>query len=179
MVIEPMSDRDCRKLLARTSLGRLGCSVDNQPYVVPVHVDYYDGFLYGFSMLGQKIEWMRINPLVCVEFDELVTRRQWETVVVFGAYEELIDRPDNADSRKEAQRLFLRRPVWWEPATVPLTGRPRHSPVLFRILIDHMTGRRARLEADETPNPAGRRSRSAQSHWLGRAARGIRPRARG
>jgi nitroimidazol reductase NimA-like FMN-containing flavoprotein (pyridoxamine 5'-phosphate oxidase superfamily) len=179
MVIEPMSDRDCRTLLARTSFGRLGCSVDNQPYVVPVHVDYYDGFLYGFSMLGQKIEWMRINPLVCVEFDELVTRRRWETVVVFGVYEELTEKPDNVDSRKEAQRLFLRRPVWWEPATVPLAGRPPRSPVLFRILIDHMTGRRARLEADETPNLAGRKSRSVRSRWRGRAARRIHPHATG
>jgi hypothetical protein len=52
MLIDQMSDRECRELLARTNLGRLACSFHDQPYVVPIHVDYFDGFLYCFSPLS-------------------------------------------------------------------------------------------------------------------------------
>jgi nitroimidazol reductase NimA-like FMN-containing flavoprotein (pyridoxamine 5'-phosphate oxidase superfamily) len=149
MVIERMSDRECRDLLARTHVARLGCSLDNQPYVVPIHVDYYDGFLYGFSTLGQKIDWMRANPLVCVEMDELTARREWESVVVVGIYEELTDTPKNAPARGVAQSLFQRHPLWWEPARVPVAGEPPRSPILFRVLIQSLSGRRARPEGEE------------------------------
>ena len=79
MVIEEMTDRECRAILAGTNLARLACALNNQPYIVPIHVDFYDAFLYGFAMLGQKIEWMRQNPLVCLEFDEITARNQWGT----------------------------------------------------------------------------------------------------
>ena len=139
MGIERMSDRECKELLARTNVARLGCSLNNQPYVVPIHVDYYDGFLYGFSTLGQKIDWMRANPLVCVEMDELTSRRDWESDVVLGVYEELTDAPERAPTRNVAERLFQRHPVWWEPATVPVAGQRPRSPILFRVLIQHLT----------------------------------------
>jgi nitroimidazol reductase NimA-like FMN-containing flavoprotein (pyridoxamine 5'-phosphate oxidase superfamily) len=172
MVIESMSDRECRELLARTHIARLGCSLDNQPYVVPIHVDYYDGCLYGFSMLGQKIEWMRANPLVCVEVDDLTTRRDWESVVVLGVYEELGD-PRFALARSDAESLFQRHPVWWEPATVPLSGRQSRSPIVYRILINSMSGRRARREDDEMQSVADASRGTRRPQWLTEVLRRI------
>jgi nitroimidazol reductase NimA-like FMN-containing flavoprotein (pyridoxamine 5'-phosphate oxidase superfamily) len=151
MFIEPMSDRECRELLSRGNVARLACSFENQPYVVPVHVDYYDGFLYGFSATGQKIDWMRANPRVCVEMDELTSRRCWESVIIFGEYEELTDTPEYAHARSDAQSLFQRHPVWWEPATVPIAGHHSGPSILFRVLIRHMSGRRARADSEEAP----------------------------
>ena len=72
-----MTDLDCRALLAKTNLARLACALDNQPYIVPVQVDLHDAYLYGFATLGRKIEWMRQNPLVCLEFDDITTPKQW------------------------------------------------------------------------------------------------------
>ena len=43
MVIEEMTDRECRALLAGTNLARLACALNNQPYIVPIHVDFNDG----------------------------------------------------------------------------------------------------------------------------------------
>lgn len=151
MVIEEMSDRECHAMLARTHLARLACALDGQPYIVPIHIDYYDAYLYGFATLGQKIEWMRQNPLVCVELDELITHEQWATVVVFGRYEELPDLPGYEYDRSLAERLFQRHPLWWEPASVPLAGHPPRTRIPFRILISRMTGRQARPDAPEAP----------------------------
>jgi len=172
MVIEEMTDRECRAMLAGTNVARLACALDNQPYIVPVHVDFYDAFLYSSATLGQKVEWMRQNPLVCLEIGELSAHQQWATVVVFGQYEELPDIPQYKYARSVAERLFQRHPVWWEPAAVPLAGHPPRARILFRILISHMTGRRASPEAPEAPHrlgdaPDARRSRGV-SHVLRR-----------
>ena len=67
---------------------------NNQPYVVPIYFAYEPDRLYGFSTVGQKVEWMRDNPLVCVEADEVRAHNEWASVVVLGRYEELSDRPD-------------------------------------------------------------------------------------
>jgi hypothetical protein len=151
MVIEEMTNRECRAILSRTNLARLACALSNQPYIVPIHVEFDDDFLYGFATVGQKIEWMRQNPLVCLEIDELTTDRQWASVVIFGVYEELPDTPEYEYPRRIAEGLFQRHPAWWEPASVPLAGHEQRSRVVFRILISRMSGRRAGPGAPETP----------------------------
>ena len=94
MVIHEMTEGECRAMLAGRHVAHLACALNNQPYVVPIHVDFYDAYLYGFATLGQKIEWMRQNPLVCLECDELITHGQGATVVVFGHYQELPNTPE-------------------------------------------------------------------------------------
>ena len=64
MLIHEMAEVECRSALERANISRLGCALDNQPYVVPINVAFDGHFLYGFTTLGQKIEWMRSNPLV-------------------------------------------------------------------------------------------------------------------
>ena len=56
MVIQEMTDGECRAMLARRHVARLACARNNQPYIVPVHVDLDGEFLYGFATLGQKID---------------------------------------------------------------------------------------------------------------------------
>ena len=91
MVIREMSRHECLRVLAGSRLARLACARENQPYVVPVHLAYDEasGCLYGFATPGQKIEWMRANPLVCVEADEVAACDRWVSVIAVGRYEEL------------------------------------------------------------------------------------------
>src|SRR5687768_5661266 len=99
MNIQEMTQPECRAMLARRAVARLACARNNQPYVVPLHVDLEGDFIYGYATLGQKIEWMRQNPLVCLESDELITDRQWASVIVFGFYEELPNTSEHQESR--------------------------------------------------------------------------------
>jgi nitroimidazol reductase NimA-like FMN-containing flavoprotein (pyridoxamine 5'-phosphate oxidase superfamily) len=100
MVIHEMTERECRALLARTNVARLACARNNQPYVVPIHVDLDADSLYSYATLGQKIEWMRENPMVCLEMDETLSDGHWASLVVFGRYEELPSVPEHQDSRR-------------------------------------------------------------------------------
>src|SRR5438128_5338059 len=118
MMIREMNSQECRDLLTHVGSGRLGVARNNQPYVIPIYFAYEPDRLYGFSTLGQKITWMRANPLVCVEADELVSPQDWATVIVFGKYEELPNTPEYDAHRRRAYDLLQRRPMWWEPGFV-------------------------------------------------------------
>jgi hypothetical protein len=145
MVVQEMTEHECRSILAGTTVARLACARNNQPYIIPVHVDFDHECLYGYATLGMKIDWMRQNPLVCLEIDDLTSDGQWASVVVFGHYEELPPTQDYEDLRRVAERLFQRHPMWWEPASVPLQAHEPRSPIVYRIRISRLTGRRASL----------------------------------
>ena len=152
MYIHEMSETECRTALERTGFCRLGCARGDQPYVVPIYYVYDDDHLYGFTTLGQKVEWMRSNPRVCLEIDERISHDQWMSVIVLGRYEELPDTPENEGIRTQAQELLERRVMWWEPAYVGITHRDTpHSvaPVCYRIHIDRITGKRATPDLSE------------------------------
>jgi hypothetical protein len=73
MLVTEMSRKECEDLLVRLNFGRLACAFDNRPCVVPIYFALEPSRLYGFATMGQKIEWMRLNPLVCVEADEVLS----------------------------------------------------------------------------------------------------------
>ena len=147
MFIHNMTEAECRQVLKEARIGRLACVHGNQPYLVPMYFAYSERHLYAISTIGQKIEWMRENPLVCVQFDELTSHDEWKSVIVFGRYEELPDIPENKYAREQALALLQRRSVWWwEPACVCEDHRdsPHSStPVAYRIHIDRISGHHA------------------------------------
>ncbi|MCC7009548.1 MAG: pyridoxamine 5'-phosphate oxidase family protein [Acidobacteria bacterium] len=144
MIVRDLSDVECRRMLARKSLARLACARDGQPYLVPI-LCYFDpegGCLYSIAAEGQKIAWMRENPKVCVELSEITDRFNWTTVLVFGRFEELSDRPQHEAARHRARALFEQREDWWFPAMQKPEPDVPASAVIYRIRIDEMTGRK-------------------------------------
>ena len=87
------------------------------PYIVPIYFAYEPDHIYGFTTLGQKVESMRSNPLVCVEVDEVLSHFRWSSVVVVGRYEELPDTPQYSEVRPQAQLRLEKRALWWQTAT--------------------------------------------------------------
>jgi len=142
MWIKELTKPECLEVLARAQLARLACARGMQPYIVPIYCAYQDHWLYSFSVLGQKIDWMRTNPLVCVEADQ-IRREQWATVVVFGRYEELCDTPEFRSERTLAFNLLQQRAMWWEHGGEKIMpgGTPAAVPVFYRIKIEQITGR--------------------------------------
>ena len=112
MTINEMTSEECTAFLERASLGHLGCSYENQPYVVPIHFAYENTYLYGFSTFGQKVKWMRANSSVCVQTDEIQNQGEWISVIVYGKYEELPE-PQYRAERNHASSLLAKRFHWW------------------------------------------------------------------
>ena len=146
MFIQDMTRQASLDLLTRTRFGRLACAQREQPYVTPISFARDEDFLYAFSIVGQKINWMRANPLVCIEAEEIVTRQEWATVVVTGRYEEFTDAPEQQQLRIHAHNLLQKNPLWWEPGYVKTViqgaERPLSEYTYFRIHIDTISGRR-------------------------------------
>jgi hypothetical protein len=145
MLIHELSPHECAEVLARNHLGRLACARLDQPYIVPIHFSF-DGernCVYALSTVGQKVAWMRENPKVCLEVEEIDDKDHWTTVLVAGWYEEIHRAAEYADARLRAEQLFQQRREWWLPGTAKLPSREHHELVAYRIHIDRLTGRRA------------------------------------
>ena len=150
MQIHELTTEECFDLLTTHNVGRLACARDNQPYIVPIHFSF-DGerrCVYGFSAVGQKVDWMRSNPKVCLEFDDIDDKDHWTTVIALGRYEEIHHAPEEAEARRRAEQLFRQRPEWWLPAAGKLGTREHEDVVVYRIQIDRISGRRASRERD-------------------------------
>jgi nitroimidazol reductase NimA-like FMN-containing flavoprotein (pyridoxamine 5'-phosphate oxidase superfamily) len=150
MPILPISSEDCSELLQRISFGRLACSLHDQPYMVPVGFCYEPEKIYVFATMGKKIEWMRQNPKVCLQVDEIGSRSSWTSVIVTGTYLEL-RQPQYSAERERARSRLGQTVQWW---LTPLAERREQvddlsiEPLFFRIDIKSMTGLRALPEAE-------------------------------
>jgi len=153
MVIREMTRDECRALLSRASKGRLACSQDNQPYIVPIFLAYEPDFIYVFSTFGQKVKWMRLNPKVCVQVDEIQDKSQWSSVVVYGHYQELRE-PQYSEECKHARELLQKRHAWWLNAAAERQLKVRGqliTPLYFRIHVDSVTGLSSTSESETSP----------------------------
>ena len=153
MRIIPISRQECSELLQRVSIGKLACSLNDQPYVVPVAFSYEPDCIYIFSTFGKKIEWMRKNPKVCLQADEIGNRSNWTSVVVTGTYLELnVPQYHTAQREHARERLAAQYSEWWR---IPLSGaRDRGllssmETVFFRIDIKSISGLRTISETEE------------------------------
>jgi uncharacterized protein len=145
MLIKDLNKQECGEFLERVGFGRLGCASKNQPYVVPIYFAYEPDHLFAFSTAGRKIEWMRTNPLVCVQADEIMSEENWTSVLVAGHYEELPDNPQYQALRLHAHALLEKRTLWWRIAIATSQTRDEHIrpvPILYCIQIEKITGHR-------------------------------------
>jgi uncharacterized protein len=146
MIIYDINKEQCLEFVEKTGIGRLACARNNQPYVVPVYLVHKNGHLYSFTSLGHKIEWMRMNPLVCIELDQIEAPTEWTSVVVFGQYQELSDEAEFKAEKDLAYDLLKHRVNWWETAYVSALDHEQlkqSPPIFYRVKISSISGRRA------------------------------------
>lgn len=139
MHVREMTYRECWSTLAAARMGRLACALENQPYIVPISFAVNDKLVYSFSLPGQKVDWMRRNPRLCLEMDDVRQIDQWTSVIAEGRYEEL----SSASDREGAHALLQQRPMWWQPGAASGTRAGAHAkaePIFYRIQVERITG---------------------------------------
>lgn len=152
----PLKEKEIDTLLAEQLYAHLGCTLhDGQLYIVPITYAAHEDALYAFSFLGQKIDALRQNPRACVQVEQCISEGSWQSVIVWGTYEEL-----TGDDRAFAMKLLFQRLADEHgSATSPLYQPPhglllreaeavRQDPgsVFFRIRIEQRTGRLVRYD---------------------------------
>lgn len=150
MRITELKDSESRDVLSRASIGRLGCSLNDQPYVVPVGIAYEADSIFVFSTLGKKIKWMRSNPKVCIQVDEVTAQSDWVSVIANGNFQELPE-PQFTDERDHARKLLQKRHQWWLNSLAERRTQLQDqeiTPIFFRIQITSITGLRGTAESE-------------------------------
>lgn len=78
-------------LLMSLPVGRIGCHADGVTYIVPINYVYEDDTIYAHSKKGMKLDIMRKNPDICFQVDAIDDLLNWESVIAWGKFEEIID----------------------------------------------------------------------------------------
>lgn len=136
-----LSESECIALLHRHKVGRLAVTHRDRIELLPIHFVHGDGWLYGRSAAGAKIEMVSHNRWVAFEVDEVRDVFDWASVVVKGGLYLL--RKDGSEHEQSIYHKgveMVRRIV--PEALTPDDPVPERA-LLFRIHIDELTGRTA------------------------------------
>jgi nitroimidazol reductase NimA-like FMN-containing flavoprotein (pyridoxamine 5'-phosphate oxidase superfamily) len=136
-MITSISDLQARELLQSARIGRLGCVVNGEPYIVPINFTFDDNSVYSHSLPGVKITALRKSPRACVQVEEIESDLSWSSVLAFGNFEEIV----KPSERKEIVSKLLKRFPLLTPveSAIAQDGIPL-DVIVFRILIDRITG---------------------------------------
>jgi hypothetical protein len=132
-------------IIRRATVCRLGLCDDNQPYVVPLCFGYDGDSIYLHSApAGFKLDLLRKNPRVCVEFDidtELVRGAdacawgmKFRSVIAFGTAAIMAE----ADEKRRALATIMRQ---YGGDTFDLTEMSVTGTTIVKVAITSMTGK--------------------------------------
>ena len=141
-----LNDAQIRNILSSQAVGRLACTDGKKPYIVPVTYTYNGKYIYGQTNEGTKLKMLRKNPNVCFEVDMMMDMRNWQSVIIYGKFEEL----KNEQAKKARDILFGRVFSLMTSSTIhahehevteELDDSNRVKFVMYRIKIRKVTGR--------------------------------------
>jgi uncharacterized protein len=140
--------RDMDAVIRGSLVCRLALAKDNQPYLVPVAFGYDGRALYLHTALeGTKLEYFRVNPRVCFEFERHVELRRhpkiacrwslaYESVIGYGTLRELVSSAAKRAALNQIMRQYSGKTWTFGPAAVVNTR-------VWKITITSLTGKRS------------------------------------
>lgn len=141
-VFRTLGNDECVAILTRNHVGRLAYARQNRVDIEPLHYVYHEGWLYGRTSHGAKLEspGTRLRP-VAFEVDEVEGLFSWRSAVVHGGFY------TTADQGAEIQEEVWRHGVELLRALVPGTftdaDPAAFRTVLVRMAVQDVTGRAA------------------------------------
>lgn len=139
--IRPLSEEEIVQFLQPRHIGRLAYAFRGHVDIVPVNYVYHDGWLYGRTSIGPKLEVLAHSHWVAFEVDDVQQWPGWTSVVVHGTFRPI----DPEGSEMDHQTFELATRLLRELYPDAFTDRDMapHRTTLFRIHIDEATGREA------------------------------------
>jgi nitroimidazol reductase NimA-like FMN-containing flavoprotein (pyridoxamine 5'-phosphate oxidase superfamily) len=136
-LIEQLSRTEAMALLEAGGDARLGCIVDDEPYVVPIYYVLDGGGAYFHSLPGRKVDGMREMRRVCLQVQEVRSEYRWRSVQAFGDFEEI---DDEAEKCRVLELLFARFPRLTPADAVRPDGHVGAPAIVCRVRIDRVVG---------------------------------------
>lgn len=130
--------RECEAILAKHSVGRLAFALHDRVDVAPLHYALVDGWIYGRTSIGSKLNSVAHNRWVAFEVDEVDGPFDWRSVVVHGGWYQWDTAPPAEQATWEGGIEALRRLV---PGTLEAGDPVPFRTVVFRVHLAEVTGR--------------------------------------
>lgn len=140
--VEDMPVEEMRAMLRRVGFGHLGCVGENgRPYVVPMHYSYDSEYIYIFTTEGMKTDYINHNPSVCLQVEEVRDASNWQSVMVNGHAERIVEPTDleQAMSRITASNPTLTPAI--NATQIDAWGRA-NTVAVYRIRPEIIDGRK-------------------------------------
>ena len=149
MTARMIEDRkEIDEILAKALVGRLGASLRDRPYVVPINFVYHQGKIYFHSALeGQMISYMKANNQVCFEVDEseLVPNAspcnftfRYRSVIAFGKVRFLEDLTEKREVLSAMLQKYDREKV----AVNPIPQDNLRDVAVWEMALESVTGKK-------------------------------------
>jgi uncharacterized protein len=145
-MIGQLTKSQIHQVLNTQIVARLGCSVDDHVYVVPISYVFDGNFIYARSREGMKVAMMRKNPNVCIEVDSIDNGANWRCVVIQGKFQEV----KSVTEQNRIVRLLKDRFTPFVTSSTLLPQGLEHAPyyvekeakaIVYRISLDKISGK--------------------------------------
>ena len=133
----PLTKTEILQLLSHSTLGHLGCVLNDEPYVVPINYIFEDSTIYSHSLPGMKIDAMRAKSRVCLQVEQVESEFNWQSVMVFGDFEEI---RTSSEREKVLRKLLARFPFLTPVESTIAHDANAPESVVYRIVIDRTSG---------------------------------------
>lgn len=140
-------------IIHRSMVCRLGLSDKGKPYIVPLNFAYANNSLYFHSApRGRKLDIIRENPQVCVEFDipgafidhenPCKAGFSYESVILHGTARIV----DEVDKKKQALSLLTQR---YTGRQTSFSGKEAETVAIIEVPVEQATGKENGIEKNQ------------------------------
>ena len=138
--IRELGTKEIEELVTRLDYGHMACCDGGEPYVVPVHYAYVDGYIYLYTTQGKKSDILAQNPRICLQIEEVEDNQNWSSVIVYGEAQRLAD---EADRTKAIEAVVRINPTLTPAVAIRWMDNwvRENIEVIYRITPLQMTGR--------------------------------------
>jgi len=160
--MKPMTKEEIDEFLKKAVTGRLGLSVDSQPYIVPLSFVYMDNKIYvhWFKEKGhKKAEMVKQNPNICFEIDEYSRDHLYRKSIIIDG---LIKKVEDSELKKNFLKALAEKyPYFAEGGdhprfVIPIIkkGLTLMSSLIsvYEIIPEEVTGRKSIKKEKENTN---------------------------
>lgn len=147
-MITNLTEEECSALLSSNYIGQLAYIYKERPFVVPITY-FFDknNIIIGYSDDGHKTMAMRKNSKVSLQVSNIKDSDNWTSVLAHGTYDEVtgsVAKKYLHEFSTGIKEIILKK----EDRSIHSVGDfsskiyTNNPPIIFRITIDEMTGKR-------------------------------------
>ncbi len=147
-IFRELDNAECLKILGRNHVGRLAFTESGRVDIEPIHYVQWDGWIFGRTSAGTKLEALQQRPWVAFEVDEVRSVFDWRSVVVHGTIY-FLNEDGGPLERQEFERAvdMLRA---FMPRTLTATDPVPWRTTIFGLHVADVSGRAAEIRTVRT-----------------------------